>query len=653
MSLLSGSELDPATSRNPSATSIPTGGLENPANQTPVPAVTVRQPTAQGTVTPQTNTAPPKASSIKGAKSYVGLCDAMNSYEKSLVAAGIVEYPNQYSIQFVPAGKLANATISPKGTKELSTTSQPAPKVASDQVVPAKTSVDINSKRFSILAGQQIIQQIGLILQNSSYISDQQKAILDPTKVEKSATPQSASTTTTDWFRVSVHAVPIGNKIDKKRNDYPYKITYIVTTYAINQMQSQYFNDAKFRGIHKAYNYWFTGLNTQVLRYEQSYNNQFFYVMGSKDKRQGPQSSYQPDPLNDYLAQGLGAPAAVASPPTGTVQGSTNDANTPSATAVDYLYSMGDQGVVKINIVGDPAWLLQGEVKGITANSVTFDGFYPDGSVCYETQEVIFSISFNAPTDYNSAPGAGGPAYGTGTMDTMSAGSQINGVSSTTTASAAYRATTIKSIFSKGSFTQELSGTALTNLNPKQISSALVGNGRSGGIGGGGLGSVRSAGGGAGSNNSISQDAPTNASTATPEATAQAVTDFEGGLQPDTESNIPTISINPGNQTATAPGPVTSNGEDVTETIYSGDPRVGAPVSADQMSAFLGVNTGAAASTGADFGVRTPTSAASSEFYTADDIRARRLARWAAEDATSANRPVMAARDDAGGRIGN
>ena len=137
-----------------------------------------------------------------------------------------------------------------------------------------------------------------------------------------------------------------------------------------------------------------------------------------------------------------------------------------------------------------------------------------------------------------------------------------------------------------------------------------MGNGRSGGIGGGGLGSVRSAGGGAGSNNSISQDAPTNASTATPEATAQAVTDFEGGLQPDTESNIPTISINPGNQTATAPGPVTSNGEDVTETIYSGDPRVGAPVSADQMSAFLGVNTGAAASTGADFGVRTPTSAA-------------------------------------------
>jgi hypothetical protein len=474
-------------------------------------------------------------SATNNAKNYVGLCDAMNSYEKSLVAAGIVEYANQYEIQFAPAGTLANATITPKGNKEKSSTSVAKPATAGDVVNPDKQSYDKNSQRFSIIAGQQIIQQIGIILQNSSYITDQQKAVLDPTEVDQAATPQSAKTKTTNWFRVSVNAVPMGNIIDKKRNDYPYKITYIVTTYAINQMQSQYFNDAKFRGIHKAYDYWFTGNNTQVLNYEQSYNNQFFYVMGSRDKMQGPQSAHDPDPKQDYIAQGLGKPTAVPSPPTGSTQGSTNDANTPSATAVDYLYSMADQGTVKLSIVGDPAWLLQGEIKGITANSINFDGFYPDGSVCYETQEVIFSINFNAPTDYNNAPGYGGPVYGTGLIDTFSSAQQVNGSPVSTRASAAYRATTVKSTFSRGIFTQELSGTALTNLNPKMLSSTLTDNGRQSKnnttlpamSGVPGNGSVRS--------NPNVVGMPTQpASAITPAATIASVVSTESGYPPDT-----------------------------------------------------------------------------------------------------------------------
>jgi len=543
---------------------------------------TARQPAGTPN-TSNTTAAPAKADAApKGgaAVSYVGLCDAMNSYEKSLVKAGVVEFANQYDIQFVPANKLASAKVAPKGPTELAAKSMANSNTAAAKVDSSKTAVDMTSQRFTLVAGAQIIQFISMVLQNSTYITNQLKAVQDPTKADKQATPQSPTTKTTDWFRISVSAVPIGTTKDKKRNDYPYKITYLVTTYAINQMQSQYFNDAKFRGIHKSYNYWFTGQNTQVLRYEQSYNTQFFYVMGSRSKLQGPQNSTQTDDIAKIIAKPLGDPANIPSQPNASIQGSTNDANTPTATAADYLYSMADQGVVKIQIVGDPAWLLQGEVKGITANSVNFNGFYPDGSVCYETQEVVFAINFNAPADYNSASGSGGPAGGTGLMDTISRSSPINSARGSTQASAAYRATTIKSTFSKGSFTQELEGTALTNLNAKQIADAS--NGRSVKGSAGGNGAVRSDPNGIASDS----DAPELASGASPKSVADQVNDFESGLPPDTsaaQSNDVSIAST---RLSNPPGPTTSNGIDVTDRdpiVTTSTPGVGPPATAAEL----------------------------------------------------------------------
>jgi hypothetical protein len=603
-------------------------------------AETARQP-AGAASTPATTAAPAKADAApKGGAtaSYVGLCDAMNSYEKSLVKAGVVEFANQYEIQFVPANKLASAKVAPKGPTELAAKSMAKPDTAAAKVDSSKTTVDMASQRFSLVAGAQIIQFISMVLQNSTYITDQLKAVQDPTKADKAATPQSATTKTTDWFRISVSAVPIGTTKDKKRNDYPYKITYLVTTYAINQMQSQYFNDAKFRGIHKSYDYWFTGKNTQVLRYEQSYNTQFFYVMGSRSKLQGPQNSTQTDDVGAIIANGPGKPANVPSQTTTTLQGSTNDANTPTATAADYLYSMADQGTVKIQIVGDPAWLLQGEVKGITANSVNFNGFYPDGSVCYETQEVVFAINFNAPADYNNAPGSGGPAGGTGLMDTVSRSSPINSASGSTQASAAYRATTIKSTFSKGSFTQELEGTALTNLNAKQIADAS--NGRSVKGSAGGNGTVRSDPNGT----AQSPSAPALASAASPNAVADQVNNYEDGLPKEPSSAQPNDVSNPPNMPTNPPGPVTSNGDDVTNRdpiVTNTTPGVGRPTSAEENNRlFLG----------------TPTTASTpnAEFITAAEVRDRRLTRQAAEDAQApqaASRPVMAPRDDSSSRL--
>ena len=151
-------------------------------------------------------------------------------------------------------------------------------------------------------------------------------------------------------------------------------------------------------------------------------------------------------------------------PPNQSVISAPNDANTPAATAADFLYSLEDQDKVVVRVVGDPALLLQGEAKGVTASNITFNGFYPDGTVCPETQQIVFAMNFNTPSDYN---------LNTGLMDINSLntnGNNDNLSSTPSQASAAFILISVKNSFSKGRFEQELTGTGLKNLNTKNLS---------------------------------------------------------------------------------------------------------------------------------------------------------------------------------------
>ena len=401
---------------------------------------------------------------------YTGLCDALNAYEQSLVKAGTVEYANQYAIEFAPASLASSGIVLP-GTSD----KKMAP---SQQNITAKAVVDSNTNTFNnkgkniaVTQGTQIIQFIEMTMRNSRYITDQLKVTQD--QVTGNSIPSTSTTTnkTTTWFKITVNAVPISPKIDKLRNDYAYKITYTISTYALNEAQSQYFPGAQFRGVQKVYNYWFTGQNTQILSYEQSYNNQYINVLSSKTKTQGKQSV--DNALSNSVGYGIGLPKNVPSPRSGqSDQQAENGANNPASTLADYLYSFADQSEITLQIVGDPAWLVQGEPKGITASAFQFGGFYSDGTVNPDVQQVVFAVNWNAPSDYNN--GTSGPYSGTGLMEVNASNTQGNNnnlANSPTQASAAYTATQVRSTFSKGKFAQELKGNALKNLNPTQLAS--------------------------------------------------------------------------------------------------------------------------------------------------------------------------------------
>lgn len=421
--------------------------------------------------------APPKASAAPTGNnkySFVGLCDAMNSYEKDLVKNGGAEIANVYEIQFNPLG-LGQSLITLPGPTDYSKTSSQQDRSAASVLNPATNSVNMQSKNISVTAGMQIAQAIEMVVRNSSYITNQMSSIGNQLDPSVPSTPSTSSTgNNTSWFKIIVNAVPIGDKIDKKRNDYAYRITYIVTTYAINEMRSQYFPAAQFRGVHKSYDYWFTGKNSQVLNFEQAYNNQYFQVFSAKDPTKQLLQGLTSSPLYNTVGYGIGLPRNVASPPSQTVQQAQNDANTPQANAADFLYSLFDQDNVNITIVGDPAWLFQGEMIGVLANNLQFTGFYPDGTINTETQQVVFAINWNAPADYDN--GSSGPYSGTGLMNVNTAATQGNSNNLNTSppqVSGAYTALSCKSIFKQGKFTQEINGVALKNLNQKQLNQAV------------------------------------------------------------------------------------------------------------------------------------------------------------------------------------
>jgi len=318
-----------------------------------------------------------------------GLMQAMNEFQANLVKQGIYTKPDEFVIEFAN-NSIANATIKKPGDLAIDFTpmdnSAGARKLDSvlNQMTPSQ-------RNFGIRPGQSIVQAIEMTVRNSSYIIDQQLKIVDEeTQQER---PNGTPIKNFAWFKISLKAEPIGNEIDPKRGDYPYRFTFMVNIYEVKSLISSWFPQTQFRGVHKSYPYWFTGQNTAVLDYQQNFDNLYYTVVsGSADQLATQVTSNLTD-----------IPRFVYQPASGqSSQGAQGKSNEPAANAADYLYSPGDIGKVKIKILGDPAWIAQGEIfRGNDPRTFSFSAFNPDGTINLESQEVLFEIVWQRPVDYD------------------------------------------------------------------------------------------------------------------------------------------------------------------------------------------------------------------------------------------------------------
>ena len=405
---------------------------------TPTQADVRRIDNAIDASTPAT-AAPPKANAAPSVTKNiaVGLMEELNKQEADLIKNSVWEVANKYSVEFAPAA-LGDARISKPGKANKAKTPMQQSKNPADRVNPESNSVDYGARTVSFAAGTPIVVILDEIMKNSTYITDQAAYIVDEqTQQTKPQKPLGELM----WYKISVETTPI-LPYDKKRRDYAYNIKYVISAYPINGMESEYFPQGKIRGQHKSYKYWFTGQNTQVLRFEQKFNALYKVTFNNPNTLTDTRIAYNKEaPAREYQAAVSGSSSQAA-------EGLTNSIG---ASAADYLYNPTDIASCELSIVGDPAWIQQGEAAtGISSLNYSFNPFNADGGINFDAQQIVFNIQWNPGVDYDLT--------GTGLANPN--------VDSAPQAIYTYVAATCTSKFNKGKFEQDIQGKYISMVDP-------------------------------------------------------------------------------------------------------------------------------------------------------------------------------------------
>lgn len=361
-------------------------------------------------------------------KTVTGLIQAMNEAEQNLLTTGKTSIPNKYNIRFY-SESIASASIIPKG--EVNKFKAPANNIETsaenNDATDAKQTINLNNRTVSVNQGTPLLDVIDQVIGQSDYITSALKTIIDESETDEEAQVP----TTLKWYNVNPIVLPLG--FDVKRNDFAFEITYEIREYTVPYVQSTYVKRVgTYQGPHKLYNYWFTGKNTEVISYEQQYNS--LYFIGTV--KQGPSGVTDPKiPIVYNYKQNENTSISYGK------------AGEPVASIRASLYDPGSQARAKLNILGDPDYLLM----TVGMNNGPYSAFYgPDYTINPNGGQVFVEINFKAVKDYDLKQGI---------MNVSNENiefyryppelkSRIQGI--------AYMVNACTSTFSKGKFTQEL-----------------------------------------------------------------------------------------------------------------------------------------------------------------------------------------------------
>ena len=258
------------------------------------------------------------------------------------------------------------------------------------------------------------------------------------------------------WFNITFQATQL--EYDNKRNDFAHKITFIINTYTPMNFSSNYYPINKFRGLHKQYNYWFTGKNTAVIDYKETMNNLYnLTISGDQTKgnlafqqRKALTSSMRDQPFYNFQTASAENSA-----------GDNGKQNEPQAYLAESLYDPVGLANCNVKIVGDPAWIQQGSFAGgVSAKEFDFNAFLPDGTINFDAREVMFEIAWQRPQDYDINTGLADPYAGSSKRQPVQ--------------SRVYTAMQCTSEFSKGSFYQNIQGKLYFFMKPNASNKAAT-----------------------------------------------------------------------------------------------------------------------------------------------------------------------------------
>ena len=409
--------------------------------------------------------APPKADAAPTTKKTSitqGLMGAMNQFQQDLVKEGVYEKADQYEIVFANPGPggggntIKNARLIPPGKKTNASQTGMVPPATTSPGSADMDAIykDIKSRNYSITAGMQLVQAIELAIRNSTFITDQNVLFFD----ENDALQVKNDVNRKDvvWFNITFQSTQLD--YDNKRNDYAQKITFIINTHTPMNFSSSYYPINKFRGLHKQYNYWFTGKNTSVIEYKETMNNLYnLTISGDQTKgnlgfqqRKAFTSSMRDQPFYTFQTASKENSA-----------GDNNKQNEPQANLAESLYDPVGLANCNLKIVGDPAWIQQGSFAGgVNPQEFDFNAFLPDGTINFDAREIMFEIAWQRPQDYD---------INTGLADPYAKSSSRQPVQSRV-----YTAMQCTSEFRQGSFYQNIQGKLYFFMKPNASNKAAT-----------------------------------------------------------------------------------------------------------------------------------------------------------------------------------
>jgi hypothetical protein len=302
------------------------------------------------------------------------------------------------------------------------------------QSLGAGVTLDKETQVFKINAGTDITKLINLVIMHSDYMD---KNIVDnPTQDMSDGEPIS-------WFKIRPviqSAKGNGSGYDAKDGRYKYNIKFAV------EKNNIYYNDFPWakkskpvgNGVHKVYNYIYSGNNTEVLDFDLKFRTAFLQVMTS-----GSGSPFANKPADEILSP-------IVKELSQSLEGNTiNSLDSLKRTrAKDLFSSVMSDGVdlvdLNLQIVGDPAYIPTSDAywqdKVRSGRSYTTP-FMPDGTINYNLSAPFIKVNLKTPTDYDETTGLANPnSYGN---------SSFSGI---------YQVSSVDSTFSGGMFQQRVYG---------------------------------------------------------------------------------------------------------------------------------------------------------------------------------------------------
>ena len=343
-----------------------------------------------------------------GTAGAFGLLAYLNKEEKKRFDNKEIEIPAVWNIDFRgdSLARIGNATIiDPKNLdkRRVPTTSATSSKESNAVTAQLNTQPNTNLINISLGKGIPIAQAVDEIIKQSSYIEDSLNILLkynDDNTVTGDGSAEIINNKSKvvrgiSWYNLSAEVVVIG--WDNLQQDFIFKTTFIIQPYETPVTLSAYADKTtSYPGPHKRYEYWWTGKNSEIMRFEQSYKNTFFNVAingaGVSDAASGGK-------LNHPVRRGI---------PTGQpIQGQPNYNMEAQNSYISDLYDPGSWAEVNFTILGDPDFLMQPAASSIDR---LYNRYYgTDGySINPHSGQIFVEINFKEPNDYD---------HGKGTLD--------------------------------------------------------------------------------------------------------------------------------------------------------------------------------------------------------------------------------------------